>query len=483
VYSDDRMKKSMKLIEEAYGKLGYVDVEVRKREMRDTAEPLVDTVVVITEGQRFLTGEVRIRGNRLTRDDVVRHEIRVQPERPLDETAVADTERRLRNRGLFSLQPPPKVTIQPEDPTNPGYRDVLVEVEETNTGSINLGGAVNSDAGLLATLSITQRNFDITDTPGSWTELWGGDAFRGGGQTFNITAQPGTRVRNFSISLSDPTINGSDYAGSASLFYRQRIYSAYEENRLGTRLAVGRRFGTRWNLNTPLRIESVGLDEIDEDAPVDYFDVEEDTLLLGLGANITRSTLDDPIRPGSGTVTEFGLEQVAADSSFQKLRAEWMGFYTLRQDFYERKTVLNIRSRAEWIPQDAEEVPFYERYYLGGRNFRGFDFRGASPVGIRNDTGEVGSDPVGGNFLFFLGAEVEQPVYEDLLSIVGFIDTGTVTDEPGFDEYRVSVGMGFRIYIPALSQAPLAFDFAIPILKEETDETQLFNFSIDVPFN
>jgi len=483
VYSEDRMKKSMKLIEDAYGKLGYVDVEVRRREMRDTAEPLVDTVVVITEGQRFLTGEVRIRGNRLTRDDVVRREVQVQPERPLDQTAIDETERRLRNRGLFAFQPPPKVTIQAEDPANPGYRDVLVEVEETNTGSINIGGAVNSDAGVLATLSVTQRNFDVTDTPNSWSELWGGDAFRGGGQTFSITAQPGTRVRNFSISLADPTVNGSDYSGSASVYFRQRVYSPYTEERIGTRLALGRRFGTRWNLNTPLRIENVGLDEIDEDAPVDYFDVEDDTLLLGLGANISRSTLDDSIRPGSGTVTEFGVEQVAADSSFQKLRAEWMGFYTLRQDFYERKTVLNIRTRSEWIPQDTEEVPFYERYYLGGRNFRGFDFRGASPVGIRNDNGEVGEDPIGGNFLFFLGAEVEQPIYEDLLSIVAFVDSGTVTAEPGFDEYRVSVGFGFRIYIPALSQAPLAFDFGIPVLKEDTDETQLFNFSIDVPFN
>ncbi len=483
VYSDDRMTKSMKLIEEAYGKLGYVDAVVRKREMRDTAEPLVDTVIVITEGRRYLTGEVRIRGNRLTRDDVVRREVQIQPERPLDETAVADTERRLRNRGLFSTQPPPKITIQAEDPTNPGYRDVLVEVEETNTGSINVGGAVSSDMGVLATLSLTQRNFDITDTPSSWSEVWGGDAFRGGGQTFSITAQPGTRVRNFSISLSDPTINDSEFAGSASLYYRQRLYSPYTENRMGLRLTGARRFGTRWNLSVPFRVENVGLEDIDTDAPVDYFDAEDDILLIGLGASINRSTLDDPIRPGSGTVTEFGIEQVAADSSFQKLRAEWMGFYTLRQDFFERKTVLNIRTRSEWTPQDTEEVPFYERYYLGGRNFRGFDFRGASPTGIRNDNNELGEDPVGGNFLFFLGAEVEQPVYEDLLSLVAFIDSGTVTDEPAIEDYRVSVGFGFRIYIPALSQAPLAFDFGIPILKQDTDQTQFFNFSIDVPFN
>jgi outer membrane protein insertion porin family len=119
---------------------------------------------------------------------------------------------------------------------------------------------------------------------------------------------------------------------------------------------------------------------------------------------------------------------------------------------------------------------------MGGANFRGFKFRSVSPVGIRNDNGQLGDDPVGGRFMFFLGAEVQQPIYEDIVSVVAFIDSGTVSEEVGFDEYRVSVGVGFRLTVAALSPAPLAFDFGIPILKEETDELQVFNFSLDIPF-
>ena len=51
------------------------------------------------------------------------------------------------------------------------YRDVLVEVKETNTGSLSFGAAVTSDAGLLGQVSLRQRNFDITDFPDSWGEL------------------------------------------------------------------------------------------------------------------------------------------------------------------------------------------------------------------------------------------------------------------------------------------------------------------------
>ena len=60
--------------------------------------------------------------------------------------------------------------------------------------------------------------------------------------------------------------------------------------------------------------------------------------------------------------------------------------------------------------------------------------------------------------------------------------TGTVQEDFGFDEYRVSVGTGLRIKIPFLGQAPFALDFAFPLLKEEDDEVQSVSFDLSVPF-
>ncbi len=101
---------------------------------------------------------------------------------------------------------------------------------------------------------------------------------------------------------------------------------------------------------------------------------------------------------------------------------------------------------------------------------------------MRFDNGEPSDDPIGGTFQFFLGAEIEQPVFEDIFSVVAFIDSGTVQDGIGFDEYRVSVGIGARFYIEALSSVPLAFDLGYPILKQDGDEEELFSFSLDLPF-
>ena len=126
---------------------------------------------------------------------------------------------------------------------------------------------------------------------------------------------------------------------------------------------------------------------------------------------------------------------------------------------------------------------------MGGRNFRGFEYRTVSPKATESWkidplTGlpYPSDDPIGGTWLFFAGAQYEKPIFQNAFSSVFFIDSGTVNDEVGFDEYRVSVGIGVRLYIPQFGPAPLAFDFAYPILKLESDETQTFSFSAEIPF-
>ncbi|MBK9188364.1 MAG: outer membrane protein assembly factor BamA [Phycisphaerales bacterium] len=485
VYSDDAVRKSLEEVFNAYGKLGYVDVRVGRFELRDPEEPRVDLEIDITSGRRFQTGQVIVRGNTLTQDKVVRRHVTHLPDRPLDATQTEETKRRLRGQRLFDPRPEGvQVTVQPEDPENPGYRDVLVEVKETNTGEINFGGAVSSDLGLSARISLKQRNFDITNVPGSWDEVWNGEAFRGGGQTFDILLQPGSQFSNYALALGEPYLFETDYSGGASVYFRTRDWNAYTEQRVGTQWSVGRRFGERWSASVPLKAEAVQLSDIEPDSPTDYFESEDQKLLTSLGLTLSRSTLDDPFMPSKGSVVTLALEQFAApgDYTFSQARLDYKRYFKIDEDFMGRRTTLLLNTSVAYIPQDTDDVPFYERSYLGGRNFRGFGVRAVAPKGVRQDNGQVSDDTIGGNFLFFLGAEIQRPLFEDILSGVVFIDTGTVNPEPSLDNYRVSVGVGLRFNIPMLSPAPLAFDFGFPILKEDGDKTRLFTFSLDIPF-
>jgi hypothetical protein len=38
------------------------------------------------------------------------------------------------------------------------------------------------------------------------------------------------------------------------------------------------------------------------------------------------------------------------------------------------------------------------------------------------------------------------------------------------------------LYVPGLSPVPLAFDFGIPIMKEDADRSRIFTFTVDIPF-
>jgi len=513
VYSEDKLRKSIAAIRVAYAKLGYIQTSGRDpqpaqldaRPVRDAQAPQVDLILFIREGTPTLTGEVTVIGNDITKQSVILRQLQVYPGRPLDVEALAESTRRIEGTRLFqpgsvriAIQDPlpqqPGQPAEPAAPPQPGVpsepralelRDILVEVQETNTGKFEIGAVLNTDAGVTGRIAVTQSNFDIADVPESWGELFSGRAFRGAGQTISLELLPGNEQQVYSLTLSDPSLLETNYSGSGQVRYSNRIFRTYDEERFGGRFDLGRRFGSVWNGTLGFRAESVTLNNIDPDQPIDVFDSEGPSILTSVAAKFARTTTDDRFRPSRGGRLEFGLEQAGAlggDWDYTKLRYEYTAFFNLYESFLGYKTILKVNNQIAYIIQDKDSVPVFERFYLGGQSFRGFAFRAISPVGIRQDTGLPGDDPVGGTFLFFLGAEVNQPIYKDMLSVVGFVDSGTVESGFGLDQYRVAIGFGLRLYVQQLSPVPLAFDFGFPVLSQDTDRERVFTFAVDIPF-
>lgn len=63
-----------------------------------------------------------------------------------------------------------------------------------------------------------------------------------------------------------------------------------------------------------------------------------------------------------------------------------------------------------------------------------------------------------------------------------FCDFGTATDNYSLEDFRVAVGTGLRVVIPAFGQLPLCFDLAFPIERNGNDRVQSFNFTIGGQF-
>lgn len=491
VFSANTVKNSTEAVSNLYGRIGYLSREeggstaVAIQRVPRPDEPVIDLIVNVREGKRYIVGDVIIRNNQQTQDKVIRRQLRgLEPGRPYDRPAMKLSEQRISDSSLFNEA---KITIQgsPDDEV----RDALVEVKEGRTGSLSFGAAVNSDAGIFGAIDLTQRNFDIADYPESWDEFISGQAFRGAGQSFRISLQPGQEVSNYSVSFSEPYLNDSDYFLSTSLFWRTRDYDNnegnYNEERLGGTVGLGKRFGDVWSATINAQYQQIEIFDLAPDAPVDAYAVEGNSALDSVAFAVVRNTTDSRIFPTQGSLTRAGIERfglLGSDYTFTSFTARYNKFWTVHEDFFGRRTVLSIRAQVGYIFEDGE-APFFERYFAGGHSsFRGFRFRGVGPRGIRNDTGVLGDDPVGGDWTFLLGTEYNFPIYEEYIRGVFFVDSGTVQEDFGLDEYRVSVGAGVRLLLPFLGQAPFAFDLALPLMKEEGDETRVFSFSLALPF-
>lgn len=492
IFSGKQQKQSIEQLQNLYGKLGHLPVSeggttsiTIERSFAET-EPVVDLDVKITEGKAYHVGNIIIRGNQGTQDRVVRRQMRgIEPGRRFDGSGVALTEQNVRETGLFSEA---KVTVL-GDEGDQDFRDVLLEVKETRTGSISFGAAVSSDAGILGALDVNQRNFDITDTPESLSELLTGKAFSGAGQQFALSIQPGDELQRYSISWSDPYLLDTDYFVSARAQYFTRERENFDETRLGGFTRLGKRFGDVWSAHTGQRIELINIDDIDPLAPVDVFDVEGDSTIAGLSLGVSRSTVDSRITPSRGSRLNFTIERTFGDYNFTSFTAEGNIFFTLSEDFFGRKTILALRTELGYIFEDSE-APLFERFYAGGHSsFRGFEFRGVGPRGLVDPDGIpnngdefVGDDPVGGRWQLLMGAEYSFPIWAEILRGVFFIDSGTVDEDLSLNAWRVSIGTGIRLNLPFLGNAPFAFDIAVPLLKEDFDEERLFSFSLALPF-
>ncbi len=491
VYSGKAQQQSTDNLYNLYGKLGHLPrnkggtTVVSIQRAFDEDEPVVDLDVEITEGRAYRVGNVIVRGNQTTQDKVVRRQIRgMAPGRRYDGAGLDQTQQRVRATGLFREA---KVTVLGEGDED--FRDALVEVKEQRTGSISFGAAISSDAGILGALDVNQRNFDITDTPESLSELIRGRAFSGAGQQFAVSLQPGDELQRYSVSWSDPFFLDSPYFVGVSAQYFTREREDFDEERLGGTFRVGKRFGDVWSAFASVRGERIGIEDVGPGAPVDVFDVQGDSDLLGISFNVSRSTVDSRVTPSRGSRLVLSVERTVGDFNFTKFAAEGNIFFTLHEDFFGRKNILSFRSELGYIFEE-DEAPLFERFYAGGHSsFRGFEFRGVGPRGqvdpdgIRNSGDEfTGDDPVGGRFRFLLGTEYSFPIFDEFVRGVVFIDSGTVDEDLAIDKWRVSVGTGLRLALPVLGDAPFAFDLAFPLLKEDDDETRIFSFSVALPF-
>lgn len=355
--------------------------------------------------------------------------------------------------------------------------DLIINGFPARTGRIMLGGAVNSDAGITGQLTIDERNFDICRWPRSFQDLFSGTAFRGAGQTFRLEAAPGTNFKRYTMQFADPNLFGyKPVSMSISGFLYDRRFNDWDEERLGGRLSFGYRITPDLSISAGITGQRVDMNGYDPNNTIPQLaDVYGKTSLFSGELALVHDTRDSPIQASRGHFFEANFEQAFGDFSYSRFELEFRRYWLVaeRADGSGKQT-FSFSTRAGYSGKDT---PIYENFFAGGyATIRGFEFRGASPVENLPGQGDI---EVGGRFQWLNTVEYIFPITaDDAFRGVGFVDFGTVepTANLSSKSYRVAPGLGLRVALPMLGPAPLAFDFAYPVAKADTDQVQVFSF-------
>jgi outer membrane protein insertion porin family len=462
IYSPQSVRADVKNIQDIYGTRGYIDFQAGASTTPGPGNT-IDVVFNLDEGVQSYLEHINITGNTRTKDKVIRREFPLTPGDVYNTVRVDAGKQRLMNTKYFS-----KVETYPADTLVPGRKDLNVIVEEQRTGSFNFGAGFSSIDKLLGFAEITQGNFDVTRWP----------YFTGGGQKFRIRAQYGTERKDFIISLTEPYFLDREIAVGAEAFYREASFTSnvYNERHYGFDINARKRLSQFVTGRAEYRLENIGIFNIDNSASDTIKNEEGSRLKSQISLGLTYDTRDSLFLTRKGERVDLtayvaggflgGQEDIYGfDLEASKyFSLPWDGILTLNGE---------IATVSTWAGGD--EVPIWDRLYLGGaNNLRGFKFR---DVGPKDENGE----PIGGNTLARFTVEYTFPIVEKVRGAVfydiGFVNEGTY-DFGG--NVNSDIGIGVRLDLPI---GPVRIDYGFPLQKDKfSSGNGQFNFNIGYQF-
>lgn len=491
IYSPKQLHDDAKAIADAYGSGGYVDLVVQP-EGAPAGPGLINVHYKIDEGARSFVERINIVGNTRTKDKVLRREVLIAPGDVFNTVRVEATKKRLENLGYFG-----KVDAYPEDTGVEGRKDLVVQVEEKRTGSLNFGAGYSTIDSLIGFVELTQGNFDITNWPG----------LTGGGEKFRARAQVGSQRKDFTLNLTEPwfldrrlSLGGSAFYSEANYLsnvYDQRNYGFSTELRkpiyswiygvLGYSLQVYDIYNVAGGVS-PQIIAEEGITVRSAVNTSLIWDRRDNPFLTRKGERISLSPFvvggplggDEQIYGWDLSATKYirfpgdlilTLDAEAAtvdvwEQSETKLVPDQKGVVTINRKPVDSGPP-DFIPVTEDIPVQVSNVPIFDRLYLGGsNNLRGFTFRDVGPKDANNQ-------PIGGQSMARATVELTFPIIDKARGAV-FYDTGLVNpDAWDFSEQTLSVPRG-------LNAQATAIYLGMPITPRRTYDNLASDFGIGV---
>jgi len=456
-------------IEMAYGRKAYNKARVKSDTQADPNTASIEITYQVDEGKPVYIEMIDIEGNVETKDIVVRRELAVKPGEAFDMGRVKLSKERLEGLRLFEQ-------VRTESVSVPGFEDredLLISLRERRTARAGFGGGYSTDYGAFGQVFYAEENFDIL----RWRQP---HPLQGGGQKFRVKAALGSRRDNYTVDFEEPWMFGRKLRFTTSLYASEYQYYSdyYDVSEAGVRLGLEKTLMgldyLRGGVN--YTVETTGIYNVDSGASAEMKGDAGRDLFSKFGVNLAYDTRGGGYLPTKGGRTELFAESanraIGSDKDFYKLQLTTAQYYKGLSEGHVIEAI--VRTGVVENYGGTEEVPFIERYALGGTStLRGFGFREVGPRDSKNVV-------IGGKTMSVGTLEYSVPLpLGDWVRFATFYDIGFVSRSAydySFDDYNDDWGIGLRLDIPFLG--PMRLDYAFPLTTDAyNDDGGNFNFT------
>jgi outer membrane protein insertion porin family len=462
-YNADQVAETTRAFSEHFGNFGFAFARIEAVPEIDRETNRVALVLQADPVRRAYVRRIEVAGNNRTRDEVVRREFRQFESSWYDGEKIRLSRDRVDRLGFFT-----EVNVETQEvPGAPDQVDLVVNVVEKPTGSLQLGAGFSSAEKLSFSFAIKQENIF------------------GSGNYLGVDVNTSKFKRTFVFSTTDPYFTKDGISRTVDLYYRtDKPYEDQGGNYELVTTGGGLRFGVPFTETDTVyfgaalennRIKSGTNIPAAYLAYADRYGASSTSVPLTIGWS--RDGRDSALAPNNGVYQRLNTDwSIAGDARYLRANYQYQQYIPLNKKF-----TLAFNGELGWGKGfNGRPFPVFKNFYSGGLgSVRGFD---QGTLGPRDVTGASLGGPKKITFNTELIAPFPGAGNDRTLRIFTFLDVGNVYGEEEkmrLSEMRASVGVGLSWISPL---GPLRLAYAQPVRKFAGDRIQKLQFQIGTSF-
>ena len=455
-FDRSKISESIETIKELAEGEGYSFVEIIPRFDDQSADKTIDIEIDIDEGPRVYVNSINIIGNTRTLDRVIRREMALSEGDAFNKFTMNYSKDSIRALNYFS-----SVEVVEERSNLPDKIDLLIDVEEKNTGEASIGAGYSSSTSGSITLGLRENNF------------------LGKGQNVNFSASFANTRNTYDISITEPYFNNKNLSVSADLYSNFTDSTAvnYETEDYGFGLGMGFPIASDKLIKVNYTLYTSKIKPDSNASAYERLLGGTDTVSqIGYVFNFDRRNSRYKPSRGFNLRLSQDLAGLGGTSYYYKNNGEFNVYKRLSDRLIGAWKI----SAGSVNGYNGKYQPLSSNFRLGGKKLRGFKSGKIGP--------KTGTSYTGGQYYYLTSLETNIDFKFDTYDITStlFFDLGSVwgLENPAYsdinDEHnlRSSAGINFN-WDSAIG--PINIVYATILESETTDTTD--NIFFDIGYN